>query len=248
MFVARAQRHRGEANPMTRIAMVSGGGRGLGAAIAERLLEDGWAVSLGLRDLGQADRFDAPAGRLTAVHFDAERPATADAWVATTAERLGRVDALVNNAGILRTVDFEQGSEADLEAMWAVNVKAPFRLIRAALPHLRETGAGRIVNIASTDAKRYRPGTSIGYAMTKHALLAMTEAARFAGWDDGVRATALCPGAIDTDLLTGLSGVTPKGDRLTPETVAGLVAMILALPNQASVPELIVNTRLENRI
>ena len=233
---------------MARVAMVSGGGRGLGAAIAERLLDDGWAVSLGLRDLGQAARFGAPAGRLTAVHFDADLPATADAWVTTTVNRLGRIDALVNNAGILRTVDFDEGSEADLDAMWAVNVKAPFRLIRAALPHLRETGTGRIVNIASTDARRYRPGTSIGYAMTKHALLAMTQAARFAGWEDGVRATALCPGAIDTDLVAGLPGVTPKGDRLTPETVAGIVAMILTLPNQASLPELIVNTRLESLI
>ena len=233
---------------MARVAMVSGAGRGLGAAIAERLLDDGWAVSLGLRDLGRAARFDAPEGRLMAVRFDADLPATADEWVTATVERLGRIDALVNNAGILRMVDFEQGSEADLDAMWAVNVKAPFRLVRATLPHLRKTGTGRIVNIASTDAKRYRPGTSIGYAMTKHALLAMTQAARFAGRDDGVRATALCPGAIDTDLLAGLPGVTPKGDRLTPETVAGIVAMILALPNQASVPELVVNTRLESLI
>ena len=183
-----------------------------------------------------------------AVHFDADVPATADGWVTATVERLGRIDALVNNAGILRAVDFEQGNETDLDAMWAVNVKAPFRLIRATLPHLRESGTGRIVNIASTDARRYRPGTSIGYAMTKHALLAMTQAARFAGWEDGVRATALCPGAIDTDLVSELPEVTPKGNRLTPETVAGIVAMILTLPNQASVPELIVNTRLESLI
>ena len=236
------------AHLMTRVAMVSGGGRGLGAAIAERLLDEGWAVSLGLRDLGQAARFGAAADRLMAVHFDACLPATADAWVTATVQRLGRIDALVNNAGILRPVDFEEGNEADLDAMWAVNVKAPFRLVRATLPHLRKAGNGRIVNIASTDAKRYRPGTSIGYAMTKHALLAMTQAARSAGWDDGVRATALCPGAIDTDLVAGLPGVTPKGDRLTPETVAGIVATILALPNQASVPELIVNTRLESLI
>jgi NAD(P)-dependent dehydrogenase (short-subunit alcohol dehydrogenase family) len=82
--------------------------------------------------------------------------------------------------------------------------------------------------------------------MTKHALLAMTQAVRHAAWEDGVRATALCPGAIDTELIADLPGVTPKADRLTPETVAGMVAMLLALPNQASVPELIANTRLES--
>ncbi len=225
--------------------MVSGGGRGLGAAIATRLLEDGWRLSLGVRDLTQAKAFGSP-DRVLAASFDATNPPTASAWVDETVARFGRIDALVNNAGILRMVDFEQGSEDDLDALWAVNVKAPFRLTRAALPHLRKTGAGRVINIASTDAKRYRQGTSVGYGMTKHALLAMTQAVRFAGWEDGVRATALCPGAIDTELIADLPGVTPKADRLTPGTVAGMVAYILSLPNQASVPEFIANTRLES--
>ena len=228
--------------------MVSGAGRGLGAAIADKLLADGWTLSLGLRDKGQAKRFDVDPQRLLVTHFDATDPASADAWVGATVERFGRIDALVNNAGILRMVDFDQGSEDDLDDLWAVNVKAPFRLIRAALPHLKATGAGRVVNIASTDAKRYRGGTSVGYAMTKHAILAMTQAVRHAGWDAGVRATALCPGAIDTDLIADLPGVTPKADRLTPETVAGMVAFILSLPNEASVPEFIANTRLETVI
>jgi NAD(P)-dependent dehydrogenase (short-subunit alcohol dehydrogenase family) len=226
-----------------RAAMVSGASRGVGAAIAQRLAADGWSLSLGLRDPAASPLPDALACR-----FDATDPATAQPWVDATLDRFGRIDALVNNAGILRMVDFAQGSEDDLDALWAVNVKAPFRLIRAALPHLRAAGQGRVINIASTDAKRFRQGTSVGYAMTKHALLAMTQAVRFAGWDDGVRATALCPGAIDTDLIANLPGVTPKQDRLTPETVAGMVAFILTLPNQASVPEFIANTRLESLI
>lgn len=233
---------------MAKVAMLSGGGRGLGAAIAARLLADGWTLSLGLRDPGQAQQFAVPPERLMAAPFDATLSDTGGAWVDATAARFGRIDALVNNAGILRMVDFEQGTEQDLDDLWAVNVKAPFRLIRAALPHLRATGAGRVINIASTDAKRFRAGTSVGYAMTKHALLAMTQAVRAAAWDDGVRATALCPGAIDTELIADLPGVTPKPDRLTPETVAGIVAFLLTLPNQASVPEFIANTRLESFI
>ncbi|PWJ17055.1 SDR family NAD(P)-dependent oxidoreductase [Jannaschia seohaensis] len=231
-----------------KVAMVSGGGRGVGAAITERLLADGWAVSVGLRDMGQAARFAAAGDRIAAFRFDADDPATAAPWVDATVARWGRLDALVNNAGILRSVDFETGDEADLDAMWAVNVKAPFRLTRAALPHLRATGAGRIVNIASTDAKRYRAGVSVGYTMTKHALLALTQAARFAGWEDGVRATAICPGATDTDLIADIPGVTPKDQRIRPETVAHMVAFVIGLPNQASVPELIANTRLESLI
>lgn len=228
-----------------RVAMVSGAGRGLGAAIADALLDSGWTLSLGLRDQTQATRFKVDPSQLLVTHFDAEEPASADAWVDATIERFGQLDALVNNAGILRMVDFDQGTEDDLDDLWAVNVKAPFRLIRAALPHLKASGSGRVVNIASTDAKRYRAGTSVGYAMTKHALLAMTQAVRHAAWDEGVRATALCPGAIDTDLIANLPGVTPKADRLTPETVARMVEFILSLPNQASVPEFIANTRLE---
>lgn len=233
---------------MARVVMISGGGRGLGRAITERLLAEGWSVSLGLRDTGQAETISAPDDRLAAVSWDATDPDTSTRWVDATAERFGRIDALVNNAGILRMVDFQRGDREDLDMLWAVNVRAPFLLIRAALPHLRKTGQGRIVNVASTDAKRFREGTSVGYAMTKHALLAMTQAARAEGWDDGVRATALCPGAIDTDLIADIPGVTPKPDRLTPETVAGMVAFLLSLPNQASVPELVANTRKESLI
>lgn len=229
-----------------KVAMVSGAGRGLGRAIAERLAAEGWTLSLGLRDPEAAA--DLAPGNTLRCRFEATDPAAAAAWVAATADRFGRIDALVNNAGILRVVDFAQGSEADLDAMWEVNVKAPFRLIRAALPHLRRTGTGRIVNIASTDAKRYRAGVSVGYTMTKHALLALTQAARFAAWEDGVRATAICTGAIDTGMIDGLPGVTPKAERLAPATVATMVAFILALPNQASVPEFIANTRLESLI
>jgi NAD(P)-dependent dehydrogenase (short-subunit alcohol dehydrogenase family) len=234
----------------TRVAMISGAGRGLGAAIAERLLADGWSVSLGMRDPAKAPA-DLKTGAQDGVlccRFDSADAATAQSWVDQTVAHFGRIDALINNAGILRMVDFEQGSEEDLDDLWSVNVKAPFRLIRAALPHLRQTGQGRVVNIASTDAKRFRGGTSVGYAMTKHALLAMTQAVRFAGWEDGVRATAMCPGAIDTDLIGNAPAATPKADRLQPETVAGMVAFVLSLPNQASVPELISNTRLESFI
>lgn len=227
-----------------KVAMISGAGRGLGAAIAERLQADGWTLSLGLRDPSQVEHSE----QVFATEFDANRPETAKAWVDATVARFGRVDALVNNAGILRMVDFTQGSEADLDELWSVNVKAPFRLIREALPHLKATGKGRVINIASTDGKRFRAGTSVGYSMTKHALVAMTQAVRFAGWEDGVRATALCPGAIDTGLIADVPGTTPKADRLTPETVASMVGFILSLPNQASVPEFISNTRLETII
>jgi NAD(P)-dependent dehydrogenase (short-subunit alcohol dehydrogenase family) len=230
-----------------RVAMISGASRGVGSAIAERLLADGWAVSLGLRDVSIAKRFEFQE-RVFAAHFDANDPPTAAAWVDATIERYGRIDALINNAAILRTLTLEQGDESELDELWAVNVKAPLRLIRAALPHLRKTGQGRVINMASTDAKRVRPGAPLGYVMTKHALHAMTQAVRLEAHADGVRATAICPGAIDTEMIAHLPGATPKADRLQPETVASMVAFILSLPNQANVAEFIANTRLESTL
>jgi NAD(P)-dependent dehydrogenase (short-subunit alcohol dehydrogenase family) len=229
-----------------RVVAVSGAGRGLGAAIARRLHAEGFALALGVRNPARARAALKLEGAVTFHHFDAEAPASAADWIAEAVAAHGRLDGLVNNAGILRKVTFEEGSEDDLDAMWQVNVKGPFRVIKAALPHLRAAGHGRLVNIASTDGKRIRdPSAPLGYAMTKHALMALTHAARFAGHADGVRATALCPGAIDTELIAGLVGATPAAGRLKPETIAEITCLLLRLPDQAHVAELVVNTRLE---
>ena len=234
-----------------RVILISGASRGIGAAIARRLHADGYTLSLGARApkaasdaLGTHD----PARVMTA-RFDALDADSARQWIEATAERFGRIDGLINNAGILRMVRFDEGDEAAMNEMWSVNVMAPFRLLRLALPHLRKAGHGRVVNIASTDAKRFRDATSsIGYVMTKHAVLVLSHAAKFAGWDDGVRVTALCPGAVESDLIAGLAGATPAAGRMKPETVAHTVSFLLTLPDTASVAELPMNTRLESTL
>jgi NAD(P)-dependent dehydrogenase (short-subunit alcohol dehydrogenase family) len=237
--------------PQGRVILISGANRGIGLAIARRLHGDGYCVSLGARDVAALDRAtaDFDPARTSRAAFDALKPADAAPWVAATAARFGRIDGLVNNAGILRVVNFEQGDEADLDALWNVNAKAAFRLIRLCLPHLKRSGQGRIVNIASTDGKRVRDASvSVGYAMAKHALLALSHAAKFAGWDAGVRVTALCPGAVDTELIAGIPGVMPAASRIDPATVAAAVAFVLSLPNNASVAELAINGRLESTL
>jgi NAD(P)-dependent dehydrogenase (short-subunit alcohol dehydrogenase family) len=234
-----------------RVAMISGGARGLGEAITRRLLADGYRVSIGIRDPDKARPVfsDIDDENLTVHRFDAKDVPTAAEWVTHTVERFGRLDVLVNNSGIWHQVNFETEDEALLDELWEVNVKGPFRLTRLAIPHLRMAGHGRVVNIASTDGLRFRDETcSIGYTMTKHALVAMSHAARFSGWEDGVRVTALCPGAIATELVASVPGVTPLAERLTPETVAHLVSVVLALPDNASVPVMPINTRLESTL
>jgi NAD(P)-dependent dehydrogenase (short-subunit alcohol dehydrogenase family) len=236
--------------PAGRVIMVSGASRGIGAAIARRLLSDGYRLSLASRNPDTIAEVIGNAGsdQALVMGFDARDLVSAENWVAETVSHFGRIDGLVNNAGILRDVGFETGDEEDLDDLWSINVKAPFWLIRLCLPHLRKVGNGRVVNIASTDGKRYRQGGSVGYTMSKHALVAITHAARVEGWNDGVRATALCPGAVDTDLLAGIQGATPIEERIQPETLATIVATILGLPNTASVAEMPINTRLESYI
>jgi NAD(P)-dependent dehydrogenase (short-subunit alcohol dehydrogenase family) len=231
--------------------MISGASRGIGGAIARRLHADGYTLSLGVRNVGiTRERWDhVGSAPLEWFPFEALDPTSAEAWIAATVERFGRIDALVNNVGVLRKVSFDSPDESALDEMWGVNVKAPFRLIRLALPHLRRAGHGRIVNVASTDGKRYRDRTvSVGYAMTKHALVLLSHAARFAGWDDGVRVTALCPGAVDTELLAGIPGATPGPGRIDPAIIAHAVSFLLGLPDNASVAELPINTRLESTL
>ena len=232
--------------PGDRVVMLSGAGRGIGRALAFQLARDGFRLSLGVRRPAETAReLNLDPARVLVHRFDAADPGTAEPWLSATLERFGSVDVLINNAGILRKVTFEEG-EDELGAMFAVNVKAPYRLIRLALPHLKRCGHGRIINVASTDGKRYRDASvSIGYAMTKHALVALSHAAKFAGWDDGVRVTALCPGAVDTELVAAIPGVSPAANRIAPHTLGAVVSLLLQLPNNASVAEMVVNTRLE---
>ncbi len=229
-----------------RVVAITGASRGLGAAIARRLHAEGFTLALGVRDPDATRRSLGLDERCTFHAFDALQAASAASFVAAAVATHGRLDALVNNAGVLRRFGFDHPDEAALDEMWTVNVKAPFRTIAAAMPHLKAAGHGRIVNVASTDAKRYRdPTAPLGYVMSKHALLAVSHAAKFAGWQDGVRVTALCPGAIDTELIAGLPGATPAANRLDPATVAEAVALLLRLPDSATVAELVMNTRLE---
>jgi NAD(P)-dependent dehydrogenase (short-subunit alcohol dehydrogenase family) len=229
-------------NPAGRVVMISGASRGIGAAIARRLHEAGYSLSLGLRRPEAA----AVTGRsVLAARWSAEEPASAKAWVAATAERFGRIDAVVNNAAISKLFRLEDEDESILDQMWEVNVKGPLRVIRAALPHLRESGAGRVVNVSSLSGKRVK-NEGAGYAMTKHAVVALTHSVRLIGWKHGIRATALCPGFVRTD-MTEKSNF-PRDEMTRPEDLAELVAALLALPNNASVAELLVNCRFEEML
>ena len=229
-----------------RVVMISGANRGIGRSMAEGLLEKGWRVSLGARRPEALGELVAGAkGRALAVAYDALDAPSAGGWVDATLARFGRLDALVNNAGALRQVSVEDGRDEDFEHLWRVNAMGPLRLTRAALPHLKRSGNGRIVNVVSLAGKRVR-GDNAGYSMSKFAALALTHATRRAGWQDGVRVTALCPAWVATDMASHAE--VPPEAMIQPEDLCELVATVLTLPNNASVAELLVNCRFEDML
>ena len=226
--------------PEGRVIMISGANRGIGHAIALCLLNKGYSLSLGARDAA-AIVIDGDA--VMSHRYDATDAASNEAWVAATVARFGRIDGLVNNAGVALDAAIEDADETAYDRMWEINVKGPLRMTRLALPHLRACGSGRIVNIASLSGKRIL-NDGAGYAMSKFAVMALSHATRRAGWDDGVRVTAICPGLVATDMTRNWTDV-PRGDMIDPADLAELAATALALPNNAVVAELLVNSRYE---
>jgi NADP-dependent 3-hydroxy acid dehydrogenase YdfG len=229
--------------PEGRVIMVSGANRGIGRAIAEALYRAGYTLSLGARDPPSLEPVagEWAEGRVLLERYDAEEQATHRRWVDATASRFGRIDGLVNNAGMVVRVRIEDEKDTELDRMWAVNVKAPLSMIRTALPHLRRSGAGRIVNVVSIAGKAVY-NNNAGYAMTKFAAVALSHAARRAGWEDGVRCTALCPGFVATDMTADVESF-PHEQMMEPGDIAEVVLTVLGLSNNASIAELVINCR-----
>jgi NADP-dependent 3-hydroxy acid dehydrogenase YdfG len=232
-------------SPEGRVVMISGASRGIGLAVARNLYQAGFSLSLGVRDIEAMRNTveDWDPSRVLISKYDAVDKETHKAWVDSTAERYGRIDGLVNNAGIMQPVSVDDGefNEKGLDLMWSVNVKAPLSMTCLALPHLRKCGSGRVINVASLAGKAVF-GNGVGYSMTKFAAVALSHATRHGGWADGVRCTALCPGYVATDLTSSIETVS-LDDMISADDLAELVNTVISLSNTASVAELIVNCR-----
>lgn len=216
-----------------RVAIVTGAARGIGRAIAARLRADGWAVVAADVDAGALDAaFRAPAGEGVLLRrCDVADEEDVRALVAAGLERHGRLDAVVNNAGI---ADPEGGPVEGLaRARWdrvlAVNLSGPMLLAKHAAPPLRASG-GAIVNLASTRARQSEPHTE-AYAASKGGLLALTHALAVS-LGPAVRVNAVSPGWIHTGDAGELRPVDhaqhPVGRVGRPEDVAGVVAWLLS--------------------
>ena len=228
--------------PAKRVIMISGANRGIGRAIAEKLLGDGYLLSLGVRNPGQLPQTLASVAesQLLCHSYDARDRESAKSWVDATAEKFGGIDGLVNNAGILHTNGLEDDAEDLLDDMWEVNAKAPLRLTRLVFPYLRISGSGRVIDIISMSGKRVK-GDWVGYSMSKYAAMAASQTARLKGWDDGIRVTNICPGFVQSDMTVENAPSFPQENMSRPEDVAQVVSTLLLLTNESAVPEITMN-------
>jgi NADP-dependent 3-hydroxy acid dehydrogenase YdfG len=225
-----------------RVAMISGASRGIGAALAEELAAKGWRLSLGMRRPEMPDWADAT--RVGVFAYDAADADASDRWVEETLRTFGRIDAVVANAGIMIAKTVIEADDADMDELLDINVKAPRRLAKSAWNALSVSGRGRIVIIASLSGKRVKSAKSGLYAVSKFAAVALAHALRHTGFDLGIRATAICPGFVATDMARGVT--TRADDDMTdPRDLARIISMLIDLPNEASVAEFAINCQLE---
>jgi NAD(P)-dependent dehydrogenase (short-subunit alcohol dehydrogenase family) len=220
---------------MDRAALVTGGSSGIGLAIARMLRDEGYGLTLASR---RPERVQAAADELDAVAVAADVGNAEECarLVAEHRERFGRLDVLVNSAGvgIAGTVENLPAKHFDLQV--GVNLRGIFLVTQAAIPLLRESH-GWIVNLASIAGTLPTPGLAT-YGATKAAVISLTRSLNEELDADGVRAVAICPGFVDTPMAqwSGIAG----DEMIQPEDCAEVVRMVLRLSPHARVPQVVI--------
>jgi NAD(P)-dependent dehydrogenase (short-subunit alcohol dehydrogenase family) len=231
-----------------RRAVVTGGSRGIGEAIARGLVGAGCRVLVCARGLEAAEALAGElregGGEAWAAACDVADPASIDRLEEAAAERLGGVDILVNNAGIASSAPIRSQSLEEWERVFAVNVTGTFLCTQTFLPGMRAAGWGRVVNIASIAGRVGAPYIA-AYAASKHAVVGLTRAVAAEVAGDGVTVNAVCPGYVDTPMTTGsvarivgktglseeeayafMRKTSPQGRLMRPEEVAFLAVAL----------------------
>ncbi|NUR72353.1 MAG: SDR family oxidoreductase [Hamadaea sp.] len=217
-----------------KVALVTGGSRGIGAAIAQRLAGDGAAVALtyvNAKDKAEAvaEQIAAQGGKALVIRADNAEPSAAAEAVEQTVTGLGRIDILVNNAGIFTGGPLDQVTLEQLDDIIAVDVRAVFLAAQAAARQM--TAGGRIITIGSALAERVPADGMTLYAMCKSALIGLTKGLARELGPRGITATMVNGGLIDTDMNPAdgpaaafLTGITALGRYGTPDDIAATVA------------------------
>ena len=226
-----------------RVALITGGGRGLGEAICLALAEAGATVLAGdvrtdLAD-GVAERIRSSGGQADALALDVSDDASAEATVRSVLTTHGSLDILVNNAGIDTTVAFEEMAMEQFDRILDVNLRGPVLMSKLVLPEMRRAGRGHIVNVASTAAKRCWPNAS-AYHASKWGLLGFSHALHTEARAFGVKVTAVVAGGMRTPFLFDRFPDLDPEVLQDPAQVAETIRFVLTQPEGTVIPEVTV--------
>jgi NAD(P)-dependent dehydrogenase (short-subunit alcohol dehydrogenase family) len=229
-----------------RVCLVTGAGRGIGRAVAERLSDDGHKVALAARSLSELDELaSALAGPTLAVRTDVTNPDDIEAMFVAVEQSWGPVEILVTSAGASSSGPFHRTTDAEWHAMLDLNLTGTFRCMRRAVPAMVASGYGRIVAVASVASKRGERFIA-PYTASKHGVLGLVRSVAAELATTGVTVNAVCPAFVDTPMTDGnvafvsertgrqpdeirgmLEAMQPIGRLITTEEVAGAVAYLV---------------------
>ena len=226
-----------------KVTLVTGAARGLGEAICRELCAAGAHVILAdiRMDLSGkvAKELTDDGGKATPIELDVMDEGQIKATLENIKNEFGRLDVLINSAGIDKTVSIEELTVEDWDCIMAVNLRAPFVLAKYALPIMREQGSGYIINICSTAAKRAWPNAS-AYHASKWGLLGFSHALHTEARPDNIKVTALIPGGMRTPFLLDRFPDLDPNVLQDPKNVAETVHFLLTMPAETVIPEMLV--------
>jgi len=199
-----------------------------------------------------AQEIRSSGAQATSVTTDVSRREQVEALVSAAVKEHGRIDVLINNAGIMPLAPLEKLMVEEWERMIDVNIKGVLYGIAAALPHMRKQKSGHIINIASVAAHKVFVPIGTVYSATKFAVLALSEGLR-AEAPEGVRTTVISPGAVDTGLKAGTSDKETaaalsafyEANQIPPEAVAHAIAYAIAQPAEVDVNEIVLRSTVQ---
>jgi 3-oxoacyl-[acyl-carrier protein] reductase len=223
------------------VAIVTGASRGIGRSTALALARNGACVSLAARTevhlQAVQSEIEASGGQAASFPTDVSREAEVAHLVHGTVERFGRLDIVVNNAGIGIFESLAETTTEQWDRIMAINARGPFLLCRAAIPFLERQRQGFIVNIASVvGVKGYE--NQAAYSASKHALMGMTKALAREVQKAGIRVHAICPGGVDTTMANQARPDLDRSVLMQPDDIADIVLFLVTRRGNAVIDEI----------
>ncbi|NJL22050.1 MAG: SDR family oxidoreductase [Leptolyngbyaceae cyanobacterium SM1_3_5] len=226
-----------------KIAIVTGGGQGLGAAICKSIAQAGATAIVGDIQLEAAEKIAQQirdsGGDAIALPLDVSNAEQVSETVQKVQDQYGAIDILINNAGTDKTVSIEELEIADWDRVLSVNLRGAFLLSKAVFSIMKQQGRGHIVNVASTAAKRAWPNAT-AYHASKWGLLGFSHALHTEARPHGVKVTAIVAGGMQTPFILDRFPDTPLDVLQPPENVAETIRYVLMQPEETVIPEVTV--------